>query len=185
MLSGRSGATLFTREVTIEQASRWTQPQMVNLGDLDCDGTLDLALYHVSYRSPSVELVALPAAKLGRCFRIEYPEFVHTITSTADVSGDSQPDLVFAGIGYDRTVEVRSGLDGELLYSVAAPPEGYFGEAIALLGDLDGDAAPDFLISTKTADDPDTPGAFVTISGRDGKRIGIHRRRDLLRGEVR
>ncbi len=71
---------------------------------------------------------------------------------TPDLDGDGRGDfLVSEQIGLLEQVRVHSGADGSLLYSLTSPVEtsGGFGEAMAGLGDLNGDGASEVLIGAE------------------------------------
>ncbi len=71
---------------------------------------------------------------------------------TPDLNGDGAGDfLVSEQVGLLEQVRVHSGADGAFLYTLTSPVEtsGNFGEAMAGLGDLDGDGASEILIGAE------------------------------------
>ncbi|MBI5431925.1 MAG: FG-GAP repeat protein [Planctomycetes bacterium] len=78
-----------------------------------------------------------------------------SVAELGDVDGDGVPELLVGTPGYDFTslggAKVLSGATGVTLTAVVGPSTGTymgFGNAVHALGDVDGDGAPDFAVST-------------------------------------
>lgn len=149
-LDGRFAADQFGRSI-------------VSLGDLDADGVHEFAV--ASYddgtggiRRGSVAVYS-GASRVLR-YRLEgagpNDRFGRQLAAVDDVDGDGHADLlVAAGLMPQAAppqgrVEVRSGVNGALLYTLAAASAGSgvvtFGESIGAAGDLDLDGVGDFFV---------------------------------------
>ena len=97
-----------------------------------------------------------------------------------DMNGDGTPDVLIGDPGEDdgATINVgraylMSGANGQLLRTFSSPnPErtGFFGTAVADVGDFNGDTVPDLLISARgeTVSGDDRAGRVYLFSGADG-----------------
>ena len=85
------------------------------------------------------------------------------LDSLADLDGDGVDELL-VGTEFPGQVDVLSGADGALLYSVTG--SGRFGRSVAGTGDLNGDGYDDFLVGAYQAN-ADEGRAYV-YSGIDG-----------------
>lgn len=78
-------------------------------------------------------------------------QFGRTVVFLGDINSDGFDD-VLCSVPFDQygRVEVRSGNNGSMLYSVSAPQNScgctYYGLALARLDDLSGDGTPDFIV---------------------------------------
>jgi len=150
--------------------------QLVPLGDLDGDGHSDVLLGMEAFGEES-RLIAVSSMTADVQFRIDLPHFAKVIASVGDLSGDGLPDLVLSA--WD-SVQVRSGRDGTLLYSVTPRNGCWFGTGIAGIGDVDGDLAADFVVTASPPGVPDEEGWFVVVSGCDGTILSRHQRKDYV-----
>lgn len=98
------------------------------------------------------------------------------VGALGDVSGDGIPDYAIGGgVGATGRVDVCSGADGALLYTVAAVATsvqlGFIW--IDAVGDVDGDAIPDFFAAD--INDSNNRGRGFLVSGADGATIRTFR----------
>lgn len=100
------------------------------------------------------------------------------VAALGDVNGDGIPDFAIgapsaktSGVATGE-VDVHSGKDGSLLYTVPGDVEG-FGVAVANIGDVDGDKVNDFAVGSPFAVKPSGPttGAVWAFSGKTGTKI--------------
>jgi hypothetical protein len=88
------------------------------------------------------------------------------LANAGDVDGDGRDDLVTSGYDIARNAGlalVLSGRTGEILVSGSGPANGpVIGEAVAGLGDVDGDGVPDFAAGVAYA------SLLMAFSGRTG-----------------
>src|SRR6185295_11147983 len=104
------------------------------------------------------------------------------IGSGLDLDGDGIGDVVSGGIqsGGKGVVQVYSGIDGALLYELLGEKvDDHFGISVAMVPDLDGDGAADFIVGAnwndwKAAD----AGSVYVYSGLSGSLI------DAIHGQV-
>lgn len=149
------------------------------LGDLDGDGVADLAVG--APQAGRVDLVS--GAGFQRLLSIETDErwggetvFGDALASAGDFDGDGREDVLI-GSWYTEaggTVEVRSSADGRTLWSAApAAGRGNFGRGVAAIGDLDGDALSEILVTDPLAESTSggAVGSIDVLSSRDGATI--------------
>ena len=91
------------------------------------------------------------------------------MAGAGDVNGDGAPDLL-VGDGFGPVVLVFSGADGSVLRTLDRPPgAGSFGKAVAGIGDVNGDGAPDLLVGApnSNAGGEAAQGRAFVFSGAD------------------
>jgi hypothetical protein len=108
--------------------------------------------------------------------------FAASVASTGDVNGDGTPDYLVGAPKQDAKrlpdagmVTLVSGASGNALRRFTGKePGGLLGECVAGVGDVDGDGAPDFLISAPSARHGDLGdvGQVWLHSGRDHEVLG-------------
>jgi hypothetical protein len=111
---------------------------------------------------------------------VEYGQFGYTVAGIQDVDGDGFGDVV-VGAPYERSrssssnhsgrVHIYSGRTGQRIRSLHSPGEqhdGHFGEAVAVIRDLDGDGYQDIIVGSPK-ERPDRAGRVYVYSGRTGR----------------
>lgn len=145
-------------------------------GDVDGDGAGDFLVGAPSVTASSGYVLACS----GRDGLVLYsvpgstPQdgFGAALASLGDLNGDGIPEFAVGApdddaLGTDAgLVSVHSGADGQHLYTLATGPAlGHLGAALAALGDIDGDARPDFAAGAPT---DNAPGTVYLCSGVTG-----------------
>lgn len=110
-----------------------------------------------------VPLYSVPGTGIGTTFGF-------AISRSADLDGDGTADFLvglptFGGTG--RVVALR-GTDGTILWSYLTPAQagGNFGHAVDIVGNLDGDGLPDFVVGEPQADSNSGRAHVVSTSNR-------------------
>ena len=96
-------------------------------------------------------------------------EFGHSAVGGQDIDGDQVPDYAIASPGILNAgfVELRSGKTGALLRRLSGSGAGsFFGAALALLPDLDGDGSAELAVGAPLGG---TGGQVLLYSGKSGK----------------
>ncbi|MCI0587518.1 MAG: integrin alpha [Planctomycetes bacterium] len=185
--SGSTGALVFT--VADPGFYDFLGTSVAAAGDLDLDGVPDFAVgapetpdpsWNWSYGPPAPGYVNAYSGATGALLLTvngagNGEGFGSAVAGAGDVDGDGIDDLLVstrwspAGWGFGR-VALHSGANGALLYSVSATNPGYFfGRSLARAGDLDGDAAPDFVVGApRYTTVATTPGTASVHSGATG-----------------
>jgi hypothetical protein len=108
-------------------------------------------------------LARLPGPEAGDCFGIE-------LANAHDIDGDGRDDLLVGATGAGRAY-VLSGKDGKELARVGPGKQDIeFGEAVAGIGDVNGDGVPDFAVG---ACRESTSGRVHLYSGKDCKELRV------------
>ena len=101
------------------------------------------------------------------------------VAGLGDVDGDTVPDFVASALGgiggpHQGVVTIYSGATGGVVLTVPTPAGAQaFGDALASLGDVDGDTVGDFAVGASNSDTAglSNNGAVFVISGFDGSVI--------------
>jgi hypothetical protein len=156
------------------------------VGDIDGDGTADLAISDPGYRANGTAfgsgVVFIVSGADGSHLRTYTPEaaaasqFFGIALAALDANGDGVTDLAVGAPGYSGTtgygtgmVRIYSGTDGALLTATTGVPGSQFGGALANAGDQNGDGADDLFIGASTASS--NRGAVHVQSGTDGSTL--------------
>lgn len=157
------------------------------LGDVDGDGRGDFAVAATgsnSYRGRVTIHSGADGHVLFAYAGVTPGDFLgSSLGGGGDVNGDGRPDFAIGGWGWDDPilgvdvgkVEVRSGADGTLLYTMLGGlPGDQLGSAVTILGDQDGDGHAEFAVGAAgfDADDPtveDDYGRVTVHDGADGR----------------
>ena len=122
----------------------------------------DGAVFVCSGKTAAV-LARLPGVEAGDCFGIE-------LANVHDVDGDGRDELLVGASGVGRA-HLISGKDGKQLAHVGAgKPDTEFGEAVAGIGDVNGDGFPDFAVG---ACRESSSGRVHLFSGKDCKELRV------------
>lgn len=124
--SGRTGALL--REVALPFAPLMTEPRLIGLGDVTCDGTPELLLTTPGRSCGSPAAFVLDGATSTQLHALadeREPPFPfgtylgNSLTALGDVDLDGVPDFAVGGVNYwgldEGAVQVHSGKSGALL----------------------------------------------------------------------
>lgn len=128
-------------------------------------------------RAVALSLLLAPATAQGIAYEWSLGSGVRSVASAGDVDGDGVADFVIATKGVGAAlgrVDVRSGLDGCLLWSALGAKAGDgFGASVVALGDLDGDGLDDLAAAaTQVWAFGFGPPAYVrALSGADGSTL--------------
>ena len=152
------------------------------VGDIDGDGTADLAISDPGYRSSGLfgsGVVFVVSGADGSHLRTYAPasaaasQFFGISMAALDANGDGVTDLAVGAPGYTGTtgfgtgtVRVYSGTDGSLVTVTTGVAGSQFGGMLANAGDQNGDGAEDLFVGASMASS--NRGAVYVLSGADG-----------------
>jgi hypothetical protein len=178
--SGRTGELLLA--IHGEHAGDRLGISVAGAGDLDGDGHADLVVG--AHRSDvggldAGQVKAISGSTGAELYSVNGAagEFLGmAVAGAGDVDGDGTPDLLAgapfsdAGAADGGRVCVLSGVDGHALLVVAGTAaNGQLGTAVAGVGDIDGDGAPELIAGAPVASGPTAKcGRVLLISSLDG-----------------
>jgi len=150
-----------------------------NIGDVDGDGLNDVTTSSPGFNGGAGKIYVYSSASGKELWSAEGSQpggrLGHGIEAAGDVNADGTPDVV-ASAPYANVVNVYSGIDGALLFSVAgADSSGAFGLSVKGIGDVDDDGYSDILIGEPfqvwgapiNGGSLDHPGRVHIVSGKD------------------
>jgi len=164
VFSGRFGFELYT--LRGEQAGDCFGTSIGRIGDLNGDGRSELAVGSPRHRVDDVEVGCVDiysganGAFLTRWTGTPLSKFGTSVDSAGDFDGDGTDDVVLGACTCQNTfpmgqtpgrIEVRSGASGALLAQMDGAAAESYGFAVTGLGDVTGDAVPDFLVGATWA----------------------------------
>ncbi|MFQ5748523.1 MAG: integrin alpha [Planctomycetota bacterium] len=179
ILSGFNGALL--HEINGSSPRGEFGSSVAELGDLDGDGFSDFVIgarydREAGPRFGAARVYSGKNAALLFFFGGDSAEeeFGQAVAGAGDVNADGTPDII-VGAPRDDTVApdsgsafVFSGRTGELLYILGGRSSGdRFGQAVAGVGDVDGDGFADIAVGAPLAGEH-SEGEFHLFSGKDG-----------------
>lgn len=156
--------------------------------DFDGDGALDLFL-GVGAEGPGVVYRNDGAASFSDALTLNTDADPVTVAIAGDVDGDGKPDLLIANDTADSIPlrvhlnrSTRSKIAFELAEDGMIPERDWIVSAMTL-ADVDGDGAPDLLLSTPGA--ADGIGARLLLGGKTGFHEALNRLPSAVMGDVR
>ncbi len=190
VLSGADGAIIW--KLQGDQSFSLYGFSVASAGDLDGDGICEIIVgapeTEVNGMVGAGSVFVYNGATGGLIYRFDSPAekwwFGSAVANAGDVNADGYNDIVvgatFADVinGRDNAgaAAVFSGADGQLLYQVdGQEPTDMLGNAVAGLGDLNGDGYDDFAAGVYLASPNNTigAGAVYVLSGYDGSLLHL------------
>ncbi len=185
VFSGATGELLFA--FLGEEGGTYMGSAVASVGDLDGDGIPEIAM-GTPYGSGSGPygggVVAVRSGSDGTLLdeldgSASGDYLGRAIAGMGDLDGDGVPDLLLGapnaspgGRAEAGLVQVRSGATGEILRQLnGAEASAYFGQAVANVGDLDGDGVDDFAVAAPSASPSgmQDAGSVFVYSGASGQ----------------
>jgi hypothetical protein len=151
------------------------------VGDINGDGTVDLAISDPGYRSSgqfASGVVFIVSGADGTHLRTYLPpaavssQYFGISLAALDADGDGVTDLAVGAPGYSvgaGMIRIHSGLDGSLITMATGAASSQLGGAISNAGDQNGDGKDDLYAGASGASFG--RGAVYVISGSDGSVI--------------
>ncbi|WP_197061131.1 immunoglobulin-like domain-containing protein [Colwellia psychrerythraea] len=151
---------------------------MISAPDMDGDNIADFLVRRRGTNGDELESVELFSSKAGTSlFTIAIPNDlnVNKLAFIDDLNGDGIADILVTLPGFDNVqnnigaVYIYSGADGSELSHIEGEG-GYFGDEIAVLGDINDDLIADFIVSAASFDGQnDREGRIYAYSGADNQ----------------
>jgi hypothetical protein len=156
------------------------------VGDVDCDMHADIAVGSPGDNSSTGKVTVFSGATLQPFYvwtgAATGDRYGTALANAGDVDLDGIDDVIVGApaglpyLGFPSThcyVELRSGRNGAVLYTLANPgvPRG-FGAAVTGGGDIDGDSVPDVIVGAPEG--PGGYGAAYVFSGASGALLRTH-----------
>ncbi len=183
--SGATGELLFA--FLGEEGGTYMGSAVAGVGDLDGDGVPEIAM-GTPYGSGSGPygggVVTIRSGSDGTLLdefdgSASGDYLGRAIAGMGDLDGDGVPDLLLGasnaspgGRAEAGLVQVRSGATGEILRQLdGAEASAFFGQAVANVGDLDGDGVDDFAVAAPSASPSgmQDAGSVFVYSGASGQ----------------
>jgi hypothetical protein len=181
--SGGDGSKLRETRLSEQPAAGYARA-VVPVGDLDLDGSPDVALWvappedrgdHHAGDGVRLVVVAVDGEPLREYFPLASPG-PRSVAKAGDVDADGVEDLLVGS--HWGGLEVFSGRAGRRLHLLRTNMPEYrsFGDTMAActMGDLDGDGHADFAYSICQRNSPGLPGHVRVHSGKTGRLLWQH-----------
>jgi len=192
--NGQTGRVLDTLTSPNEEDDGWFGYSVSGTGDINGDGRPDIVVgapREDPYASPyDAGRAYVFSGRTGALlYTLVSPNeeingyFGHSVSGVGDVNGDGDPDIV-AGAPYENPghspydagrAYVFNGANGELLHELTSPnetPGGQCGQAVAGVGDVNGDGYDDVMVGANRENPGSSPqwaGRAHIFSGRTGR----------------
>jgi len=185
VFSGATGELLFA--FLGEEGGTYMGSAVASVGDLDGDGVPEIAMgtpYGSGNGPYGGGVVAVRSGSDGTLLdefdgSASGDYLGRAIAGMGDLDGDGVPDLLLGasnaspgGRAEAGLVQVRSGATGEILRQLdGAEASAFFGQAVANVGDLDGDGVDDFAVAAPSASPAgmQDAGSVFVYSGASGQ----------------
>jgi len=169
--SGAPGAPVFH---TLTGAGGLFGTALANIGDIDMDGVIDLAV-GAPFEAGSSGAVRVYSGNKGTLMRTipgaPGEGLGFAIARAGDIDNDNVSDMIVGApyaSGNTGGVRIYSGATGEVIHDIIGEVAGsYFGIAVDGLGDVDGDGTDDVIVGAPS----DNRGQATIYSGATGQFI--------------